>query len=177
MGFQRAQWHSGLTYQQTCPTCKTVLQYTDYSLDFRPWYADGFVDCPKCKTHLRHNESYAIDTRQSKIVAAPTPEPALAPAPEPTPEPVPEPAPAPEQPAYSVSLAEQAGTAPVLVAEPAPTDVPAPVAETPAYAVNLSEQPARLAPTPAVKPLFCTYCGNKFGENDRFCAMCGTKRG
>ena len=66
MGYQRAQWHSGLTYQQTCETCKTVLQYTDYSLDFRPWYADGYVDCPKCKSHLRHNENYAIGNPDPK---------------------------------------------------------------------------------------------------------------
>ena len=61
MAFQRAQWHSGLTYQQTCPQCKTVFLYTDHSLDFRPWYADGFVDCPNCKTHIRHDEKFALD--------------------------------------------------------------------------------------------------------------------
>lgn len=76
MGYQRAGWHSGLTYQQTCEQCKTVLQYTDYSLDFRPWYADGYVDCPKCKSHLRHNENYAIGNPepQSQIVDAPVQE-------------------------------------------------------------------------------------------------------
>lgn len=111
MGFQRAQWHSGLTYQQTCPTCKTVLQYTDYSLDFRPWYADGYVDCPKCKSHLRHNENYALgrDGRPKDVT-------------------------------------------------PAPAPAPAPAA-------------------PAAKPLFCTACGNRYGENDLFCAQCGKKRG
>lgn len=61
MAFQRAQWHSGLTYQQTCENCGTVVKYDDYKLDFRPWYADGFVYCPNCKTPLRHNENYAID--------------------------------------------------------------------------------------------------------------------
>ena len=61
MAFQRAQWHSGLTYQQTCRTCGTLVRYTDYHLDFRPWYADGFVYCPKCKTPLRHNENLAIN--------------------------------------------------------------------------------------------------------------------
>ncbi len=128
MGFQRAQWHSGLTYQQTCTTCKTVLQYTDYSLDFRPWYADGYVDCPKCKTHLRHNENYAIGNPepQLQVMDAPAQE-----------EPV------QEQPAYMVGLQDQ---------------ISAPEA-------------------PAAKPAFCTGCGNKFGENDRFCAQCGTKRG
>ena len=138
MGFQRAQWHSGLTYQRTCDTCKTVLQYTDYSLDFRPWYADGFVDCPKCKTHLRHNESYAIDSvsTQPQVIPAPA-------------------APTQEEPAYGT---EQS---------PA-SEAPAPQ-EKPAYAVDLAEQTA----APAV---FCTACGNKFGEKDRFCAQCGTIR-
>ena len=61
MAFQRAQWHSGLTYRQTCRNCSKIVEYTDYSLDFRPWYADGFVYCPNCKTPLRHNENLAID--------------------------------------------------------------------------------------------------------------------
>lgn len=61
MPFQRATWHSGLTYQQTCRTCYTVVSYKDDALDFRPWYADGFVYCPKCHTPLRHNEAYAIN--------------------------------------------------------------------------------------------------------------------
>ena len=61
MGFKRAEWHSGLTYRQTCRECKAVVEYKDDSLDFRPWYADGFVYCPKCRTPLRHNEQYAID--------------------------------------------------------------------------------------------------------------------
>ena len=60
MGYQRAKWHSGLTYRQICETCKKTVTYTDYSLDFRPWYADGYVDCPTCGTHLRHNEKYAL---------------------------------------------------------------------------------------------------------------------
>lgn len=61
MGYKRAEWKSGLTYRQTCEQCKSVVKYTDEVLDFRPWYADGFVYCPKCKTPLRHNEKYAID--------------------------------------------------------------------------------------------------------------------
>ena len=60
MGFQRAKWHSGLTYHQICETCKKTVNYTDYSLDFRPWYPDGYVDCPNCGSHLRHNEKYAL---------------------------------------------------------------------------------------------------------------------
>ena len=60
MGYQREKWHSGLTYRQICENCKSKVEYTDYSLDFRPWYADGFVDCPTCGSHLRHNEKYAM---------------------------------------------------------------------------------------------------------------------
>ena len=62
MAYQRAQWHSGFIYHQVCETCNTAFQYTDYVLDFRPWYPDGYVDCPKCKSHLRHNEKYAINS-------------------------------------------------------------------------------------------------------------------
>lgn len=61
MAFKRALWHSGLTYQQTCRTCKTTVRYDDYKLDFRPWFPDGFVYCPKCQSPLRHNEQYAIN--------------------------------------------------------------------------------------------------------------------
>ena len=61
MAFKRAQWHSGLTYQQSCRECKTLVTYTDEILDFRPWFADGFVYCPKCNTPLRHSETYAIN--------------------------------------------------------------------------------------------------------------------
>ena len=61
MAFKRAQWHSGLTYKQTCDECGTIVQYTDELLDFRPWFADGFVYCPKCKKPLRHRETYAIE--------------------------------------------------------------------------------------------------------------------
>lgn len=60
MGYKRATWHSGLTYQQTCYHCRAVVRYTDYDLGFRAWYPDGFVYCPRCKGNLRHNELYAI---------------------------------------------------------------------------------------------------------------------
>ena len=61
MGFKRAEWHSGLTYRQTCRECKATIEYTDEILDFRPWFADGFVYCPQCNTPLRHSENYAIN--------------------------------------------------------------------------------------------------------------------
>ncbi|MBQ7810704.1 MAG: zinc ribbon domain-containing protein [Clostridia bacterium] len=70
MSFQRATWHSGLTYQQTCRKCYTVVRYKDNVLDFRPWYADGFVYCPKCHAPLRHNEAYAIDRPQGPPAAS-----------------------------------------------------------------------------------------------------------
>lgn len=61
MAFKRASWHSGLTYVQTCRNCGTQVTYMDDKLDFRPWYADGFVYCPTCRTPLRHNEDFAIN--------------------------------------------------------------------------------------------------------------------
>ena len=61
MGYQRANWHSGLNYVQTCEGCNTKVMYTDYYLEFRPWYADGFVYGPTCKKPLRHRETYAIN--------------------------------------------------------------------------------------------------------------------
>ncbi len=78
MGFKRATWHSGLTYQVTCGGCNTVMRYTDYSLDFRPWFADGFVYCPGCKRPVRHSEHYAIDADGNYI--NPLPEKPAAPA-------------------------------------------------------------------------------------------------
>ena len=51
--FKRAEWHSGLTYKQTCRDCGNVMIYTDEILDFRPWYADGFVYCSTGHTPLR----------------------------------------------------------------------------------------------------------------------------
>ena len=60
MGYKRRNWRSGLTYLQTCPMCHTRSVYRDDSLDFRPWFPDGFVYCPTCKKPLRHNEKYAI---------------------------------------------------------------------------------------------------------------------
>ncbi|MBR6517877.1 MAG: hypothetical protein IKT40_13675 [Bacilli bacterium] len=59
MGYKRAEWRSGLTYKQVCDQCNTLVVYQDDKLDFRPWYADGFVYCPVCKKPLRHNEKYA----------------------------------------------------------------------------------------------------------------------
>ena len=59
--FKRAEWKSGLTYRQTCDQCNTVITYTDDILDFRPWFADGFIYCPKCQKPLRHRETFAIN--------------------------------------------------------------------------------------------------------------------
>ena len=63
--FKRANWRSGLTYQRACDQCQTIVVYKEDSLDFRPWFADGFVYCPKCQKPLRHNEKYAINTSVS----------------------------------------------------------------------------------------------------------------
>ena len=67
MAFKRALWHSGLTYKQTCPKCHTVIQYQDDKLDFRPWYADGFIYCATCRSPLRHSEAFAIDANGNYV--------------------------------------------------------------------------------------------------------------
>ena len=63
MGYRRAEWRSGLTYKQTCEDCHTNVVYQDTQLDFRPWFPDGFVYCPRCQKPLRHNEKYAINNK------------------------------------------------------------------------------------------------------------------
>ena len=90
MGYKRSEWHSGLTYCQVCEECHTQVTYMDNALGFRPWYPDGFVYCPKCKTPLRHNEKYAINRPEEPEIADLTatvsysaPAPAPAPAPQP----------------------------------------------------------------------------------------------
>ncbi len=110
MAFKRATWHSGLTYRQTCDGCKSTFDYTDYNLDFRPWYADGFVYCPKCKKPIRHNETYAINN----------------------------------------TFATQNESQP----------------QQPLEQTNISFETS----------VFCSKCGNKFGEEDVFCSKCGNKR-
>ena len=100
--FKRAEWSSGLTYRQTCDECKTTFTYMDNLLDFRPWYADGFVYCPGCQKPLRHSERYAING--------------------------------------------------------------------PASATTVD------ADAPSSGALFCTQCGHKFNDTDKFCPQCGTKR-
>lgn len=61
MAFKRALWSSGYEYRATCPYCRTKFSYRDNQLDFRPWYPNGFVYCPKCRKPFRHNEIYAVD--------------------------------------------------------------------------------------------------------------------
>ena len=68
--YKRANWKSGLTYEQECPLCKTKVVYTDVKLGFRPWYPDGFVYCPTCQKPLRHSERLAIDTPATEKVAS-----------------------------------------------------------------------------------------------------------
>lgn len=68
MGYKRAEWHSGLTYRQTCHECKCRIEYTDEILDFRPWFADGFVYCPQCNSPLRHSENFAINNPNIAVV-------------------------------------------------------------------------------------------------------------
>lgn len=159
MGYQRAQWHSGLTYRQECRECKTVFKYTDEILGFRPWFADGFVYCPKCNTPNRHNESYAIDGQQTGNVTyahtAQIDNEGVSPA---------------TAPKAEVTAVEATTDAVTAEAE----DVAAAVEEVPAEkvvdatAVQEDTEPELCA--------FCTKCGKKFRDGDLFCSGCGNKR-
>ena len=68
MGYQRAKWKSGLTYENECDQCHTIVQYKDDKLGFRPWFPNGFVYCPKCNKPLRHNENLAINAQPTSQV-------------------------------------------------------------------------------------------------------------
>lgn len=183
--FKRAEWHSGLTYRQTCRECNEVVVYTDHKLGFRPWYPDGFVYCPKCETPLRHNEEYAIDgPEKQEIITVEAEEPEIVK--EDTP--VVESEPQEEQPPVAETEATPSVPEPIrLVIEDADrtvvlTEIPLrPVAvEVEAAPVEEPEQPAAPQEQPAEKEeqlsAFCHQCGKKFLEDDRFCSGCGTKR-
>jgi len=134
MAFQRALWHSGLTYKQTCPKCHTVIQYTDEQLDFRPWYADGFVYCATCRSPLRHNEAYAVDENGNYLKTTPPGNVA-----------------APAAPAAPVAAVPVAAAAPATSASP---EAPA-AAGAVAYCKNCGRQYI------VGDANFCNGCGNK----------------
>lgn len=134
MAYKRAQWHSGLTYQQTCSGCQALVRYTDASLDFRPWFADGFVYCPRCKHPLRHNECYAIDENGNYINPQPVPAQQVAP-----------------QPVAPQQYAPQQ-YAPQQYAPPQPVAPPAPL-----QAVTCKACGRQLAEG----DIFCSQCGTK----------------
>jgi len=115
--FTRANWHSGLTYRQTCPGCKTVVVYMDDKLDFRPWFPDGFVYCPTCMKPLRHSENHAINNNTQGSTGCTSGE-------------------------NTTHTAAESDT------------------DTSSYNIAI----------------FCSQCGNKFRENDKFCSQCGHKR-
>lgn len=129
MAFKRSLWKSGLTYEQTCEMCKTKIRYQDDRLDFRPWYADGFIYCPTCKKPLRHRETYAITQPEKQ---------------------------------NEVDLTRTVDSA-----------VPAATTENPTAP---AAAPVKSA-APDSLPAFCTKCGHKFLETDRFCPQCGNRRG
>ena len=67
MAFKRALWTSGYTYIAPCPYCGTTIQYVDRQLDFRPWYPNGFIYCPRCRKPLRHSEIYAVHPDGTRV--------------------------------------------------------------------------------------------------------------
>ena len=61
MSYKRQMWTSGYEYRARCPKCGTFLSYFDRDLQYRAWYANGFVYCPTCREPIRHNEMYAVN--------------------------------------------------------------------------------------------------------------------
>ena len=167
--FKRAEWHSGLTYRQTCRECNTVVEYTDHKLGFRPWFPDGFVYCPKCETPLRHNEEYAIDgPEKQEILEVELKETEESPAVESKP--------AVEQ----VPVVEEEEAAAVVSVPIRPViedeDRTVVLTEIPVRPVAVEETAAEVAAQQEALSAFCHQCGKKFLEDDRFCSGCGTKR-
>lgn len=60
--YKRQLWSSGYEYHIRCPYCSTLSKYTDDQLEYRSWYPNGFVYCPKCRKPLQHNEIYAVNS-------------------------------------------------------------------------------------------------------------------
>ena len=69
MAFKRALWTSGYTYLATCSNCGTQIQSTDRDLDYRAWYPNGFVYCPRCRTPVRHDEFFAVNPDGTNVYA------------------------------------------------------------------------------------------------------------
>lgn len=67
MAFKRALWSSGYEYRAKCPYCTTYFSYNDKQLDFRPWYPNGYINCPRCRKPFRHNEIYAVKEDGSPV--------------------------------------------------------------------------------------------------------------
>ena len=197
MGYERAKWHSGLTYRQICEECKTEVTYQDNKLGFRFWFPDGFVYCPNCKRPLRHSEDYAIDRPQAEPevtaapvvdpvaapVAAPVVEPVVAPVAAPVVEPVAAPVAAPVvEPVVAPVAAPvvEPVVAPVAapVVEPVVAPVAAPVVEPVAtpVAAPVAEPVAKAEEPTVFRAKFCFACGTPFDEGQRFCIECGAKR-
>ncbi len=38
-----------------CERCGLVFDYQSSDLGFRPWYPNGYTDCPRCDNNIRHN--------------------------------------------------------------------------------------------------------------------------
>ncbi len=67
MAFKRALWSSGYTYQVVCPACGMAFSYNDRQLDFRPWYPNGYIYCPRCRKPFRHSEIYAVHPDGTRV--------------------------------------------------------------------------------------------------------------
>ena len=61
MSFKRQLWTSGYEYRVRCPQCGTYISYRDNQLQYRSWYPNGFIYCPRCNNPLRHHEAFAVN--------------------------------------------------------------------------------------------------------------------
>ena len=154
MAFKRALWHSGLTYQQKCYHCQTLIRYTDYNLDFRPWYADGFVYCPRCNAPVRHNEYFAINEDGSPYYYPPQPT-------------------NPQQPTPDQTYQQQPMPDQTYQQQPMPQQS---YQQQPFQQQPMPQQQIQPQETPPQNQGICPDCGKTYIEGvDRFCSYCGKK--
>ena len=155
MAFKRAGWHSGLTYRVTCDMCKTTILYMDDKLDFRPWFADGFIYCPTCKKPIRHRESHAINANENNVVVDVTGNEAVQ---------------------QNGLINNMPNNAPNNMPNNVPNNIPNSEPNNMPNNMQNNPIPNGGSAQATYTNRFCTQCGKEFGANDRFCSGCGTPR-
>ena len=172
MSYQRALWHSGLTYRVYCAACGTFTVYTDYHLGYRAWFPDGFVYCAKCRRPTRHNENNAIKEDGTPYFPFPIRTP-----------------PPPGYVAYPIetlaiqqpySQYQQPVQQPMQPGQPVQQPVQQPMQQQPIQQ-PVQQQPVAQPSAPtdtesASEKAKCPNCGFEYTAGEqRFCTRCGTK--